>query len=107
MTICGMYAEPCPECSGAVLPALDPGGEFSTIEPHDDGDLIAAPDENGIGYFRRAVPGEQLVLGEVFCRLHDPACPALAARVVPMQRARSLRRRAVPSSPRDRARRFG
>lgn len=107
MTIYGMYAEPCPECSGAVLPALDPGGEFSTIEPHDDGDLIAAPDENGIGDFRRAVPGEQLVLGEVFCRLHDPACPALAARVVPMQLARSLRRRAVPRGPRDQARRFG
>jgi hypothetical protein len=107
MRIAGMYAEPCPECAGPVLPALDPAGDFNAIEPHDTGTLVAAPDENGIGYFRAAVPGEQLTLDELLCRLHDPVCPALAARVVPMQRAKSIRRRSLPGSPADRARRFG
>jgi len=95
MRIAGMYAEPCPACAGPVLPALDPAGDFSAIEPHDTGALVAAPDENGIGYFRAAVPGEQLALDELLCRFHDPVCPALAERVVPMQRAKSLRRRVM------------
>lgn len=93
MRIAGIYAEPCPACAEPVLPALDPSGAFEAIEPHDDGTLVAAPDENGIGYFRPAVSGEQLHLDELLCRLHDPACPALAARVVPMEHARSLRHR--------------
>ena len=107
MRIDGMYAEPCAACEELVLPALDPGGDFTAIEPGDDGTLIAAPDENGIAFFRPALPGEQLVLGELLCRLHDPVCPALAARVVPMQRARSVRQRFAPRASTDRARRFG
>jgi len=107
MRIAGMYAEPCPACAEPVLPALDPGGVFNAIEPSDAGTLVAAPDENGIGYFRPALPCEQLTLYELLCRMHDPVCPALALRVVPMERARSLRRRAVPRRPADRARRFG
>lgn len=107
MRIAGMYAEPCPACAGPVLPALDPGGVFNAIEPSDAGTLVAAPDENGIGYFRPARPGEQLALCELLCRLHDPVCPALAARVVPMDHARSLRRRVMSLRPADRARRLG
>jgi hypothetical protein len=107
MRIAGMYAEPCPECAGPVLPALDPGGAFNAIEPHDAGALVAAPDENGIAYFRDAVPGEQLALDELLCRLHDLVCPALAARVVPMQRAKSIRHRIMSGRAAERARRFG
>jgi hypothetical protein len=105
MRIAGMYAEPCPACAGPVLPALDPGGAFNAIEPHDDGMLVAAPDENGIGYFRAAVPGEQITLGELLCRLHDPVCPVLAKRVVPIQQARSLRRRIMSGRTAGSARR--
>lgn len=105
MRIAGMYAEPCPACAEPILPALDPGGDFNAIEPHDDGMLVAAPDENGIGYFRAAVPGEQLALDELLCRLHDPVCPALAARVVPMQRAKCIRRRIMPGRTADTPRR--
>jgi hypothetical protein len=94
MTIAGMYAEPCPECAGPVLPALDSRGNFSAIEPSDDGTLIASPDENGIGYFRVAVPGRQLALDELLCRLHDPVCPVLQARVRGIATARSLRHHA-------------
>jgi hypothetical protein len=107
MRIAGMYAEPCPACAEPVLPALDPGGVFNAIEPHDAGTLVAAPDENGIGYYRPAVAGEQLTLDELLCRLHDPACPALAARVVPMGSARSLRRQVISRRSADRTRRFG
>ena len=107
MRIAGMYAEPCPACAGPVLPALDPGGAFDAIEPSDDGTLVAAPDENGIGYFRAAVHGEQLALDELLCRRHDPVCPALAERVIPMEHARSVRHRVLLSRPGERARRFG
>jgi hypothetical protein len=105
MRIAGMYAEPCPACMEPVLPALDPAGDFSAIEPGDDGDLVAAPDENGIAYFRAVARGEQLALDELLCRLHDPVCPVLAARVVPMQRAKSVRRRIVPGRAADSPRR--
>jgi len=89
----------CPACKQAVYYAWDDEMASVPLDRDDAGTVAVSLDGNRLPWCRDA-RGTQLGFDESLYRLHDPACPAPKARVVPIGQAPSLRRPPQPETRR-------